>query len=261
VNRGGSAQFQVVKLTPVVKNLIIANVAIWLVAQLILDKMLLSSPYISHFFSLNPSLFVENFMVWQPLTYMFLHSSNIFHILFNMISLWFFGSDLETRWGGRPFLIYYLVSGAGAALIYLAGVILVGLIQGTEPSVFRVPVIGASGAVFGVLVAFAILFGERVIYFFGVFPMKAKFFIMIMAGIEIVTLLNEGMASNPVANLAHIGGMIAGFLYLVVWTKYLQSRWRKGSKAHKAKARAGRNLRLVVNNKDKEDPDDPKYWN
>ena len=252
----GSVQFQVVKISPVVKAIIIANMVVWVGFQLILEKFLLPSPFISQYFSLTPSLAVESFMVWQVVSYMFLHSGNVFHIFFNMISLWFFGSELEHRWGGRAFLTYYLISGVGAALIYLFGVVLVGLIQGVEPTVFNIPVIGASGAVFGIFVAYAILFGERVIYFFGVFPMKAKFFIMIMGGIEILTLLNDGMGS-PVANLAHIGGMIAGFLYLLMWTRVSQRKWRQ---SRRSKTR--RNLRLVVNNDEKEDdPNDPKYWN
>ena len=255
MSQQGQMQFQVVEISPWVKRLIIANVVVWVVFQLIIEKFLLPSPYITTFFSFTPSLVIENFMIWQLGSYMFLHSGNVFHILFNMISLWFFGSELEYRWGWRSFLIYYFVTGVGAALIYLIGVILVGLIYGSEPSVWNIPVIGASGAIFGILVAYGILFGERMIHFMLIFPMKAKYFIMILGGVELVTLLNEGMGGSQVANLAHVGGMVSGFVYLLAWTRIKQKQWRKNSK----KSKGRRNLRLVINND--EDPDDPKYWN
>ena len=253
----GQMQFQVVKISPMVKKLIIINVAVWFGLQTILENLFLNQDYITQFFSFTPKYTIENFFIWQPFTYMFLHSTNVFHVLLNMISLWFFGSELEYRWGSRSFLKYYLISGVGASLIYLLGVVLVGLVQGHEPVVYAVPVLGASGAVFGVLVAYGILFGERVIYFFGVFPMKAKFFIMLIGGIEVMTLLNSGLGGTQVANLAHIGGLVTGYLYLLFWTRWQQGRGR-GSKDSKSR----RNLRLVVDNeKSKNKSDDPKFWN
>jgi membrane associated rhomboid family serine protease len=257
----GSTQFQVTPISPLVKKLIILNVGIWFFLQLIIENLFFSQGTITNYFSFTPQLTIENFFIWQPFTYMFLHSTNVFHVLLNMISLWFFGSELEYRWGSRQFLYYYLTCGVGAAVIYLLGVILLGLIQGVEPSVYRVPVLGASGAVFGTLLAYGILFGDRVIYFFGVFPMKARYFIMVIGGIEVISLLSSGMGGTQVANLAHIGGLITGYFYLLVWTRWQQGRWR-GSKNSKAR----RNLRLVVNNKDqdqeqKSDSDGPKYWN
>ena len=191
---------------------------------------------------------------------MFLHSSNSFHILFNMISLWFFGSELEHSWGSRSFLTYYLVTGVGAGLIYVFGVAIYGAFKGFETSAYIAPVIGASGAVFGVLMAYGVLFGDRVIYFFGVFPMKARFFVLILAGIEFVTLMNVGPGESRVANLAHIGGMITGLIYLFFWTKKLQKNSKKRGKRSKGR----RGLRLVVDNEKKkpgEDPNDPRYWN
>lgn len=253
----GQMQFQAVRISPMVKKLIIINVAVWFGLQLILENLFLSQDYITQYFSFTPKYTVEYFFIWQPLTYMFLHSTNVFHVLLNMISLWFFGSELEYRWGSKSFLAYYLICGIGAAFVYLIGVIITGLIQGHEPVVYAVPVLGASGAVFGVLLAYGILFGERMIYFFGVFPMKAKFFILLIAGMEIVTLLSAGMGGTQVANLAHIGGLVTGYLYLILWTRWQQKGWR-GSKSSKSR----RNLRLVVNNeKNKDDSGGPKYWN
>ena len=254
-NNMGQVQFQIVKISPMVKKLIIVNLAVWLGFQTILEGFILSKDYFSEFFSMTPQYTIEYFFIWQPFTYMFLHSNSVMHVFFNMISLWFFGSELEYRWGSRSFLTYYLVCGLGAGLIYLFGVIAVGLIQGVEPTVYSIPVLGASGAVFGVFLAYGILFGDRVIYFFGIFPMKARIFIMIMGGIELVTLLNTGIGGGKVANLAHLGGIITGYLYLLWWTKRQQNRWNKGKKR-----KGRRNLRLVVNNSDA-DKDGPKYWN
>lgn len=253
----GAPQFQVTPISPFVKKLIIANVGIWFFLQLILENLFLGQDYITQYFSFTPKYTLENFFVWQPFTYMFLHSENVFHVLLNMVSLWFFGSELEYRWGSRSFLYYYVTCGVGAAFIYLFAVVGLGLIQGTEPAVYQSPVLGASGAVFGILLAYGILFGERIIYFFGVFPMKAKFFIMVIGGVEVLSLLSSGMGGTNVANTAHIGGLVTGYLYLFFWT-----RWR-GRWAGRKKSKARRNLRLVVNNTEtkKNSSDGPKYWN
>lgn len=250
-------QLQVTPISPMVKKLIIINVGIWFFIQLIIENIFLSEPLFTHFLSFTPKYTLENMFVWQPFTYMFLHSTNVFHVILNMVSLWFFGSELEYRWGSKSFLKYYFACGVGAAFIYFVGVVLVGLWQGTEPMVYRIPVLGASGAVFGILLAYGILFGDRVIYFFGVFPMKAKFFLMVIGGIEVVSLLSAGMGGSQVANLAHIGGLVSGYLYLLTWTRWQQGKWR-GDK----KSKGRRNLRLVVNNKNtKDDSEGPKYWN
>lgn len=250
-------QMQVVPISPWVKKLIIVNVAIWFFLQLIVEGLFLDKNYITQYLSFTPKYTFEYFFIWQPFTYMFLHSTNVFHVLLNMVSLWFFGSELEYRWGGKAFLRYYITCGVGAAVIYFIGVLAVGLIQGSQPLVYVVPVLGASGAVFGVLLAYGILFGDRIIYFFGVFPMKARYFIMMIGGIEVVTLVSQGMGGTGVANLAHIGGLVTGYLYLLVLTRWQQKRWR-GDKSSKGR----RNLRLVVNNTEKKDDSEgPKYWN
>jgi membrane associated rhomboid family serine protease len=259
--RGGGPgpQLQVVAISPWVKKLIIINVGIWFFLQVLLEGLILGQGTLTSFFGFTPRLVIEYFFIWQPFSYMFLHSENVFHILFNMISLWFFGSELEYRWGSRAFLKYYFICGVGAALIYILGVVIYGLIQGQEPVVYGIPVIGASGAVFGILLAYGILFGDRLIYFFGVFPMQAKVFVMLIGGVEVLTLMSAGLGGSRVANLAHIGGLLTGFLYLVVWTRWQQGR-RRGGKGTKGR----RNLRLVVNNTNKpksDDSDGPKYWN
>jgi membrane associated rhomboid family serine protease len=258
MNSGGNMQFQTVSISPWVKKLIIVNVGIWFFLQLILEGLILRQDLITGFFSLTPKLTIEYFFIWQPVTYMFLHSSNVFHVLLNMISLWFFGSELEYRWGWKSFLKYYFACGLGAGVIYILAVVIYGLISGREPFVYNIPVLGASGAVFGILLAYGILFGDRIIYFFGVFPMKARYFIILIGGMEVVSLISNGMGGSEVANMAHIGGLLSGYIYLLLWTRWQQKRWR-GDK----KSKARRNLRLVVNNTDKKQDSDggPKYWN
>jgi membrane associated rhomboid family serine protease len=181
---------------------------------------------------------------------MFLHSLNPFHILFNMISLWFFGTELEMRWGSRLFLGFYLFCGIGAGIFYVLALTGYGLIKGVEPATYMTPVVGASGAIFGLLLAYGVLFGERTIYFFGAFPIQARYFIMLMGAVELFSLL--GNAEGGVANLAHVGGLVAGALFLFGWTRLQQLRWRRGSATR-------RNLKLVVNKDDSEDG--PKFWN
>src|SRR5207253_3930246 len=108
-----------VPLTPVVKWLIIATVAIWFVFQVLVEGFL-KVPF-TNFLSLVPSRVIFQFHIWELVTYMFLHSMQITHILFNMLMLWFFGAELEQRWGGKYFLFYYFFTGIGAAVLYCLG--------------------------------------------------------------------------------------------------------------------------------------------
>jgi len=257
-NRGSrdpQMQFNMmVPMTPVVKWLVIAIVTIWLVLQVIVERYFLNEPLITYFFGLVPLSVVQKFFIWQIGTYMFLHSYNIFHIVFNLLLLWWLGSELEQRWGSRFFLTYYLVSGIGAGAIYTLCILAHGLITGSFAG-FTSPVVGASGAIFGLMLAYGIIFGERVVYFMMVFPMRAKYFVMILGAIEVATLLNSGIGGSDVANLAHLGGIASGFLFLQGYTRFQQRRWRKQS------GRRGRGLRLVVNNDRKDKKDGPRYWN
>lgn len=244
-----------VPLTKVVKYLIIANVAIWVGLILIVQRLILGNTVIFDYLALIPYRVITEFWIWQAFTYMFLHSSGVFHILFNMLTLWWFGSELESRWGPRFFLVYYLVCGVGAGLIYLAGTVIYYLITGEAISM-AAPLVGASGATYGLLLAYGLIFGEREIYFMMLFPMKAKFFVMIIGAVELVTLLDSGMGS-AVANLAHLGGLIVGFGFLAIVARIRSGKGSSGP-------RRGRRLKLVVNNERSEkrgDQNGPKYWN
>lgn len=241
-------------LTPAVKWLIVANVAIWLCCQLLLEGY--GGVAFTRYFALYPGKFFYEFFLWQPLTYMFLHTIQVTHILFNMLMLWFIGVELEARWGKRFFVSYYLICGAGSAVIYSFIMVIYSAVTGSHTGLV-VPVIGASGAIFGLLLAYGILFGDRTMYFMMVFPMKARFFVMILGAIEVVSILTAGVNGGEVANLAHLGGLASGYLTLITWAKIQKSHQKKQSK----KKGSGK-LRLVVDNdKPSRDERDPKYWN
>ena len=243
-----------VPLTPAVKKLIIANVAIWVLGVLILGGFVVGRESIFALVGLVPAVLMTKYYLWQPITYMFVHSTGYFHILFNMLSLWWFGAELEQRWGTRFFLGYYFACGIGAGLIYLAGTVAYYLATG-HSGPLSAPLVGASGAVYGLLLAYGLLFGERVIAFMMLFPMKAKYFVMIIGAVELVTLLDSGFGSDT-ANLAHLGGIAVGFVYLSV-----VARMRTNGKPTGG-AKRGRKLKLVVNNDaEPKTPDEPKYWN
>lgn len=179
--------------TDVVKFLILGNVTVF-AAQEILGLY----PMFIENFALIPKEFFGGH-VWTLVTYMFLHGG-FSHILFNMLALWMFGSMLERVWGSKEFLKYYLLTGLGGGLCY---------------ALFNmdsyVPTVGASGAIYGLLLAYAVLFPDNIIYIWFVIPVKAKYFAMIFGVIEFLASFNQG---SGVAHLAHLGGMLMGYGYL-----------------------------------------------
>lgn len=241
---------------PAVKALVIANVAVWVVIQVVLEGLILKSDVISGPLSLIPERVIFGGWIWELGTYMFLHTSQVTHILFNMLMLWFFGAELEQRWGRRFFLTYYFSVGIGAAVIYVIGVSVAALL-GFGTTALLIPVQGASGAIFGLLLAYGMLFGERIIHFMMVFPMKAKYFVLLMGFVELISLVQTRERGSEVAYLAHLGGIVAGWLFLKGTSWWQRRNWsRKASQKHK-----GRNLRLVVDNDKNDDKNGPRYWN
>ena len=150
-----------------------------------------------------------HFQLWQPLTYMFMHAS-IDHIFFNMFALWMFGCILENFWGTKRFLIYYLVCGLGAAAVNL-------LVAPGGPTV------GASGAVYGILLAFGMMFPNEQIYLYFLLPIKAKWFVIGYAAIELFEGVFHSM--DGIAHFAHLGGMLAGLILILWWRKHPFSRF------------------------------------
>lgn len=183
-------------LEPGVRWLLIATGIVFVVQYLFRN----ASPGLERILGLVPADVFARWQLWQPLTYIFLHGG-VMHLLFNMLALFMFGSALERTWGTREFLRYYLVCGVGAGLVHW-------LVSMSSP----VPVIGASGAVFGLLLAFGLLFPEQIILLWGIAPIKAKYFVL---GYGLLELL--AATSGPqggVARFAHLGGLVTGFLYL-----------------------------------------------
>ena len=150
---------------------------------------------------------------------MFVHAMGVFHILFNMLVLWWFGAELELRWGSRFFLTYYLVCGVGAGAIYLIGTLGYALITGNVLPL-AVPLVGASGATYGLLLAYGILFGERIIYFMMLFPMKAKYFTMIIGAVELFDHDGFDHKARKWRIWPIWAGWLVGFLYLSFLTGY-----------------------------------------
>jgi len=247
----GQVQFQIPTLTPMVKKLLIANLVIWVIGVLIIQQYFMDKDHLFLWFGLQPVTVYSKFWLWQFVTYMFFHANSIFHVLFNMFMLWWLGSELEQRWGSRFFLLYYMVCGVGAGLLYTLVMGGYYLITKDSTPLFS-PVVGASGAIFGLLLAYGMVFGERILYFFMVIPMKAKYFVMVLGAFEALSLLNMGFSSE-IANLAHIAGALVGFLFLYYWTNLKGQRLRKKTTKH------GRKLKLVVDNENP--PKEPKYWN
>ena len=191
-------------LPTVVKNLLIINVIIFL-ATIVLEKYGYNN--ITSMCALN-AIPTGRFRLWQLITYMFMHA-NVGHIFFNMFALWMFGYVLENYWGSRRFLVYYMVCGVGAGLCNL-------LVPGWGLTV------GASGAVYGILLAFGMMFPNERIYFYFLVPIKAKWFVIGYAAIE----LFEGLFyADGVAHFAHLGGMLFGLLLILYWRKHPFSRF------------------------------------
>jgi membrane associated rhomboid family serine protease len=182
-----------------IKWLLIINVAVFLLqwfSQGTALGRLLSS------LELTPSQVVTHFAIWQLATYMFLHGG-IGHIVFNMLALWMFGSDVEQTWGTDRFIKFYFFCGIGAGVC----VVVLNYMFGTP----NVATLGSSGAIYGILLASAMLWPDRVILFSFLFPIKMKYFVMIIGAIAFLSSFN---ASSGVSNFAHLGGMAFGYLFL-----------------------------------------------
>lgn len=185
-------------LPPAVKHLIIIN-ALCFLAQYVLAMRHI---YIENVLGLW-SLQSGHFRLWQPLTYMFMHG-NFSHILVNMFMLWMFGNTMENYWGTRRFLFYYMVCGIGAGLLYM-------LVPGINLTV------GASGAIYGILLAFGMTFPNEYVYLYFLMPIKTKWMII---GMVVIELMEGILVNDGVAHFAHLGGMLIGFLLILYWRKH-----------------------------------------
>lgn len=204
-NRPGGLGFGFGALPPVLKNILIINGAVFFLT-LIMENITISGDrainVIYEWFALMP--LGTNFMPWQVISYQFLHA-NFSHIFFNMFALFMFGADLEYSWGSKKFLIYYLTCGVGAGLIHM----FLNPIFGGVPA----PTIGASGAVFGILLAFALTFPDRYIFIYFILPVKAKYLIGFLVIFEVFMIQS---ANDNIAHLAHFGGALVGFIFIML---------------------------------------------
>ncbi len=203
--------------TPAVKYLILVNSGIFI------SELLFRANW-SILFGLAPAYFWRGY-IWQPVTYMFLHGG-IFHLFLNMLVLWMFGTTLESGWGTGMFLKFYFICGIGAGLLN-------AVVTPSSP----IPIVGASGAIYGLLMAFAILFPNQLIYIWGIFPLRAKYFVIVIGLVEFMTAVSA--SQSGVAHFAHLGGMLFGLVYMK-W-----GDWQKSVPSRQAEKRRDRHLKVV----------------
>lgn len=198
------------RITPIVKHFIIINV-IMFALTLLAENFMLEKFALFYF---NSPFFKR----YQLISYIFMHGG-FMHILFNMYSLYIFGSVLESVWGGKKFFIYYMVTGIGAALFHLFITYLrieSGVLDPYLASI--IPMVGASGAIYGLLLAYGVLFPNNVLtLFFPPVSLKAKYMVFVFGGLEF--LLGLGGSGDGVAHFAHLGGMLFGFVILMIWKR------------------------------------------
>ncbi|GAB4367148.1 MAG: hypothetical protein Kow0042_07520 [Calditrichia bacterium] len=207
-------------MTPAVKNLLLANIAVfllqWLNPALVSNIFwgLLPQSYIekygqltgfypngfNSFFGLVPFLALSKLFIWQFVSYMFLHGG-FGHIFFNMFALWMFGVELERTWGTREFLKFYFLTGIAAGLF--SAIFSWGSV---------IPTIGASGAIYGILAAYALFFPDRYVYLYFLFPIKMKYLALILGALAFFSSFGQGQSG--IAHTAHLGGMVVGYFYL-----------------------------------------------
>jgi len=183
-------------ISPAVRFILIANVASFLIGSIAGGAYL-------RFFGLVPESVLTRFYIWQLATYLFLHGG-FFHLFFNMFALWMFGSELESIWGTPYFLKFYFLTGIGAGVF----TVLSSFHGGTT----GIPTIGASGAVFAVLMAYALTFPNRQIYLYFLFPIKAKYLMMIFFLIEFIASFRY--VNDGIGHFTHLGGMVIAYFYL-----------------------------------------------
>jgi membrane associated rhomboid family serine protease len=186
---GGGNPFGFV-ITEWVKRLLIANAVIFLITGFVFPALVPLLWFVPAEILQRP---------WSAFTYMFVHGS-FFHLFFNMLALFFFGPPLEERWGSSSFLKFYLLTGFSGAVLSL-------LFPNQA-------IVGASGAIYGIMVAFAMFWPDNPIYIWGIFPIKAKWLVGGLVAISLISASGGGMGGSGVAHLAHLGGALSAFLYL-----------------------------------------------
>jgi membrane associated rhomboid family serine protease len=245
-----------IRLTPAVKGLLIACFATFIVQQTV--DQFFGGNFLGTF-GLLPGAVLYSGHIWQLFTYSFLHA-DVIHVFFNLMMLAFIGAELEQTWGTARFLRYYFFCTTIAALFY---VFLALVMRSALP-----PMVGASGGIYGLLMAYGLIFGERVMLFMMLFPLKAKHFVWILAAIEFLTSIFAGRGG--LASIAHLAGMGAGFAYLwgrATWTVVQKQRNQSNLAMQRTKRLKNSNLKLVKGEMKKpgegsenDDSDNPRTW-
>ena len=204
-------------LTPAIKKLMILMGIVFLLQEVVSRMMVV-------YLGLVPGLVWHEFYLWQLFTYIFLHG-DIAHILFNLLALWMFGGELENLWGSRRFLFYFFFCGIGAGMITVLSTIFL------TPQYQLIPIIGASGAIYGLLLAFGWLFPDRQIYIYFLFPIRAKYFVIIFGLLEFVYFSRSG--GGGISHITHLGGLFFGLVYMAypvirqkIRREYYKRKWR-----------------------------------
>jgi membrane associated rhomboid family serine protease len=208
-------------MTPAVRAIVYANIAVFLVG-------FVAPAFVVGAFGLTPAAVLQRGAVWQLVTYLFVHDPGGFtHILFNMLALWMFGVDLERRWGTRGFVRYYAITGVGAGV----ATVLVSLLPfDFARGMYAVATIGASGAIYGLLLAWALLFPHRQILFMFIFPLPARTAALLMGGMSFLAAVSG--RNGSVAEATHLAGFVIGWWYLKgprhlrAELNYRLTRWR-----------------------------------
>ena len=216
---GTSYSFGPGGITPAVKILITANVVIFMLNIIVGAAMTVR-------LALTPQAVFEGLALWQPLTYMFLHSTGgLGHLLFNMLALWMIGTELERTWGTRFFAKYYLVTGIGAGIAML-------LLALFSKTIYYTSMVGASGAIYGLLLAYGMYFPNRMLILL-IFPVPARIAVVILGAIALFFSVTS--VGGGTAHFAHLGGLVVGYLYLkglrlrpMAEVKYRYLKWKMG---------------------------------
>jgi membrane associated rhomboid family serine protease len=247
-----------IRLTKTVKVLAIICFIVFLIQQTG-DQFF--GTHLTSVFGLVPAYWLRDYRIWQLFTYSFLHA-DVMQLFFNLMMMTFIGSDLEDLWGPRRFLRFYLFCATATGLVYL---LFQMMFHGPGN---HAPLIGPSGAIYGLLMAYGLLFGERVLLFMMLFPLKAKYFIWVLALIQLMTTVYS--PGGGWSSLAHLSGMASGLIYLWIQASWLASRKNPsggGFFAPAKRRKRSKHLKLIVNNNrdfDSQDDDDPgpqpKVW-
>ena len=241
-------------LTTATRALIVTFVCAYLL-QVILEKLdvRLWGLNLVDVFGLVPLLVEQKLWVWQFVTYLFLHGG-VIHLLVNMLILAFFGPEIEMFLGRRSFLFYFFLCGIGGGVFNF-----VLNLFFSDVALLARPIVGASAAIYGLLAAFGMVFADRYVLAFFVFPMQAKYFVLLISGVELLMGL-EGGAGNPVAHFAHLGGMLVGAAYIYI-AFYRPKGPPKNKKKDWQREQLKKKFTLIVNETKSPSSQNGPFWN